>query len=302
MSNSTNSRQKNLIRSKSTTADANISERSHALALLTVKQQAAWRHEGVRADELLTLNDAAAELGESAEALELFVTESFLFRRGFLTLGTQPRFVWQMVGSIRPIFDIYSNHNSTGRCCRDLARRSEAAQGPLLSLASEGRARVCHPRPSEALKSIRPRLRRLQDNRCELEASKVWERLSQIAMSVPEIMVTWLDVRPDYLLNLETRTGDYTSATMLAELDDWVRVVDLVISCRARRGPRERPLLSVVPAILRKDYLWLTGKRTPDWTNEGLTGNFIEFERSAYRTVGIDAPSQTMLRGARSRT
>lgn len=93
--------------------------------------------------------------------------------------------------------------------------------------------------------------------------------------------------------------GDLDEASERTDISFWINLLERALG--GRKGQRRSPTADIAKAvseILREDYLWLTGRTKPRWTNdECLRGDFIDFQRNVWKSAANISPSEAMLRG-----
>lgn len=234
-----------------------------------------------RGYEVLTFEQAIAELRiEPAKADEYSIVAAVDRNPKY----PRTRDEWVRIMGPIPIADFYSECNSTDRDRQSLIFRAMNSYDFVSSVKSAQEAKKAIPRPNELLKVLRNELQRRVDNpfRCYF-GSPVKIRAAHLIYGIPEVAGALIG-----------SVGGKRASTQ--------QMLYIVNKVMEQRGKKGRPPLSQeheVYDVLREDFEWLTGKR-PRWSNAtGLEGDFIDFARAVYRTVGIAEPSERMLRPRR---
>ena len=191
---------------------------------------------------------------------------------------------WVRVLGPMAIADLYNEHNSTERAPRNVIFRAMNAYDFVATVRTALEAKRVISRPNEFLKAIRSELhRRLNDPLRHFLGSPERIQVTHLIYGIPEVAGVLL----------ASSNGRH------APPDEMLQAVNAVIKQRGKKG---RPRLSYEHEaydVLRENFEWLTGT-PPRWSNAmGLEGDFIDFARPVYRSVGIAEPSERMLRPRR---
>ncbi len=245
--------------------------------------------------EVITPQHAAIEFDKPLETALLLLVMSRLARRIDFSTISQPRFVWYHVLRANPVFELYGQMNKMVRSNVDMARRSVRTFELTTAIARHDAIVSRFSRPKERLQSVRDRLVRIDCESRNIDVrdlpGSLRDDLEVCEILAPEIWFAWFKIRPDYIMSQLLDDSDVPPLRVC----DFIAALDIAIAHRCRRGSRRKVQRHWVHERIRDDYLWLTGSISPG-------PGYRDFQRSIYSSVGIPAPSEGMLRGARRGT
>lgn len=249
-----------------------------------------------RSQELMTLEQAAIEFQSPIELMLLLLATSSLVRHIDWSSLLQPRIFWHRVLLAAPVLRLYCEKDKMGRNVVELARRAVPMFDLAVAAVNQRVSRSANPRPNELLKSTRTKLKEWSS---ELEVrhlpNTVRSRLAICETLAPEIFIAWFTVRPDHISAVLLR-DPYIPPLRAC---DFLQALDMAIAQRGRTGPRPTPEQQQIFDRTSSDFHWLIGSSASDYTKSRGPKGIDAFRRKIYGTVGIRAPSTTMLRRKR---